>query len=288
MASRRSWVATLWIGGCFALTAGAEESAPAVSSSGTGQPVLLRPADGRYQFDEPVASDPGQVDEGVSPPDRSADVLRALQRLSDTQIPLIRRLVDETRVQVEALRGEFTARYGLLDEAVEKARGDLAYLRESQRAPVTAPTAPAFSAGSANSAQNAAASVPGPSKAGEAEAYRAAFEEILAGNLPEAAQRLDEFVARYPSGRLSAGAWYWLGEVNLRLGRDALARRALEQLLRDHPGHPTVPDALYRLATIHEAAGETAEAGAYRRRLAEEFPDSAAAMQAREGVPLHP
>ncbi len=243
---------------------------------------------GRYQFGE-TETEPGAQAEYAATqpahPDRSAELQRALQHLTDTQIPQIRRLVDETRIQVEALRGEFTARYSLLDEAVQKARSDLSYLR-GLRDSAPAPR-PAFSAGSASSGQHAPASEPVHVAVSEADDYRAAFEDILAGNLAVAAQRLDEFVVRYPSDRLSGGAWYWLGEVNLRLGRDVLARRALEHVLRAYPSHPSVPDAMYRLAVIHAAAGDHEAAAGYRARLSTEHPDSAAAMQLRSEAPLH-
>src|SRR2546428_6519243 len=63
----------------------------------------------------------------------------------------------------------------------------------------------------------------------------------------------------------------WVATYYFNQGNPSAARQRLEQVLRDYPRTPVIPETLFRLAEVNFYEGKNVEAAALLRRLASEF-----------------
>ncbi len=111
--------------------------------------------------------------------------------------------------------------------------------------------------------------------------YQAALEALRTGNVSGAIDRLKRFASSYPKHPKADDALYYaaLGEV----GRGELARAAtlLESVVQRYPAGDVVQDAMLKLGEVRVRLRQTAEARAAYALLVENFPGTAAAVQAQ-------
>lgn len=88
--------------------------------------------------------------------------------------------------------------------------------------------------------------------------YAKAYSLVKARDFPAAITEFSAYVERYPEGRYTPNAWYWLGELYLaaKPQNTEAATAAFQRLLTDHPNHSKVPAAMYKLGTVYFLAGE--------------------------------
>ena len=110
--------------------------------------------------------------------------------------------------------------------------------------------------------------------------YRRALGLVRERRLDEALAVLTAFVDAYANHPYADNALFWCGEIHY-LRREY--RRALEQfeaIEKHHPWGNKLPDALYRIGQIHLKNGDRVRARVYFDKVAEQFPDTAAARLA--------
>ena len=113
--------------------------------------------------------------------------------------------------------------------------------------------------------------------------YQDALSAIKKRAFPDALNALQEQLKTYPKGAFAANANYWLGEVYLALPDPQLnkAGQAFETVVTEFPNSAKVSDALFKLAKLSDAAGDTAKAKQYLNRIQNEFPNNPIAERAK-------
>ena len=83
--------------------------------------------------------------------------------------------------------------------------------------------------------------------------YTDAYALVRSGNYDQAITSFLAYVERYPSGRYTPNAWYWLGELYVAVKPQNLkaATDAFQYLLSKYPDHDKVPAAMYKLGTVY-------------------------------------
>lgn len=124
--------------------------------------------------------------------------------------------------------------------------------------PVPLAQDPAKRPQAATTAPQAAASQ--AARAGEHDAYEKAFNLLREGRYEQAEGAFKGFLEKFPAGRYSANAQYWLGEV-FYLRRDF--DKALEEfnkVVKDHPDSPKRANALLKIGFVNYEKGAWKEA----------------------------
>lgn len=129
--------------------------------------------------------------------------------------------------------------------------------------------------------------VEGPSarsnKSSDAEkiAYQEAYSLIKEKKFDSAVTKLYEFIEKYPSGVLTANAYYWLGEVYLVLPKLEQARQAFSIVVLDYPNHNKAADSLFKLGVAYDRLQNPSESQKYLTEVQKKYPDSTAAKLAK-------
>ena len=91
------------------------------------------------------------------------------------------------------------------------------------------------------------------SNGNESSDYTDAYALVRSGNYDQAITSFLAYVERYPSGRYTPNAWYWLGELYVAVKPQNLkaATDAFQYLLSKYPDHDKVPAAMYKLGTVY-------------------------------------
>lgn len=116
------------------------------------------------------------------------------------------------------------------------------------------------------------------------------------GPVRKAIQEFDRFLSLYPDSKYIEEAQKgiavsreWLGEHELYVGKFYFKKKAypaairrLEDLLKEHPDHSGVSDALFFLGRSYEAEGDTDRAAARLNDLIKKYPESEYHEKARK------
>ena len=189
--------------------------------------------------------------------------------------------------EVKKLRGELEELGHRLDEV---ARRQSAQYLDMDRRLQGLGTAPNTSLPADTSAQPVDASAadsigasPEPAKpATEEDAYRQAFALIEGRKFEQAVRAYDQFLIDYPNGEFAPNAFYWLGELHLRLEDLEKSRQSFVQVLTLFPKNRKVPDALYKLGVVYDRLGDRETAGRHLQRVIADHPGTTAAQLASE------
>lgn len=155
---------------------------------------------------------------------------------------------------------------------------DLSLPPESpQDAPVTAPPATNVPA-TTQPAHNASNRAP---IQGEEAAYKAALNAARAGHTAEGIRLFRDFLQKYPNGRYTANADYWIGECLYAQGKYQDALSQFQNVNNSYPGHHKNADALLKAGITLNRLGDKAGAQEKFRTLLSSFPNSDAARRAR-------
>ena len=92
-----------------------------------------------------------------------------------------------------------------------------------------------------------------PSTGNESSDYTDAYALVKSGDYDKAITAFLAYAERYPSGRYTPNAWYWLGELYVAVKPQNLkgATAAFQYLLSKYPDHDKVPAAMYKLGTVY-------------------------------------
>jgi TolA-binding protein len=153
--------------------------------------------------------------------------------------------------------------------------------------PSPPPPEPARSPASSNRASRTAdlarADAPVPDAADNERAFRAGRDAIRAGDFDAAATALSTAIALAPDAPLAEDARYWHGVALARAGRDADARRALDDFLTRHPDSAWAGRAALIIAAALTRTGDPRAARPYLERALAD-PDAGVRASARAVV----
>jgi tol-pal system protein YbgF len=92
----------------------------------------------------------------------------------------------------------------------------------------------------------------------ESSDYVKAYDLVKSASYDEAIIAFTSYVEKYPTGRYTPNAWYWLGELYVAIKPQNLSAstQAFQQLLTDYPDHGKVPAAMYKLGTVYFLNGD--------------------------------
>ena len=112
--------------------------------------------------------------------------------------------------------------------------------------------------------------------------YDTAHELIRNRQYEMATEQLQATIESYPNGRLSANVYYWLGQAYAAMPRPEYekSRQALAQVITFYPEHQKVPDAAFKLGTVHHLMGDCSRARELLNQVIEQHPGKTAAKLA--------
>lgn len=184
-----------------------------------------------------------------------------LQQLQQ-EVEQLRGTLEEQSHLIEKLQNDLRTRYTDLDQRLAAQQEQL-----KQAASATAP---------ASVAASDAAAAPSATIEEEKKAYLAAYETFRNGGPDKAIPPMLAFVKRYPNSTFTPNAYYWLGEfyLNASTPDQASAQKHFETVLGKYPDHAKAPAALYKLGSIADLQGKTADARKRMQELLTKYPKS--------------
>ena len=123
---------------------------------------------------------------------------------------------------------------------------------------------------------------PGDMESGAQNAYMKAFGLYSANNYPGAVEAFADFIKAYPKSEYAGNAQYWIGECYYTQHNYPLALDAFNKLLATYPKGNKVPDAMLKIGYTYINMNEPAKTKSALQSLIDKFPNSPAAMKARE------
>lgn len=149
-------------------------------------------------------------------------------------------------------------------------------------APVTPPpTAPVGAASSGIAAPVVISSGSGASVEEET-AYLAAFDELKNGKYDNAVKGFQSMLAKWPSGRYSDNAYYWMGEAQYVKRDYRSAVTSFQTLLQRFPTSAKAPDATLKMGLTQLELKQEADGRATLQRVIQTYPNSNAAKLAQQ------
>ena len=224
--------------------------------------------------------------ESASDPNRLSSLFYELQ-LMQNEVKKLRGELEEVGHRLDELSRQQSAQYMDMDRRIRGLGGGLATEPPGQAAsaqpgveiPVDTPVeTPAGS--------NLAAPQPSPiartMPETEQDAYTQAFSLIEGREFEQAVVAFDQFLIEYPNGEFTPNAFYWLGELHLRLEDLEKSRQSFVQVIRLFPENRKVPDALYKLGVVYDRLGDPETAEEHLQRALDDHPGTTAAQLADE------
>ncbi|MGH8149994.1 MAG: tol-pal system protein YbgF [Steroidobacteraceae bacterium] len=186
------------------------------------------------------------------------DLAQSINLLKE-QVRELQGHVEELDNMNEALRKQQRALYGDLDHRLSQ-----------------------LAAGGSAASGSAGAAASGPPPGSEQAAYMQALDSIKSGKYPDAATRLQQFLATYPKSDLADNAEYWLGQTYYASGDFGKAADAYRTLLKQWPNSSKASDALLQLGYSQYELKQYADARTTLGQVVQRFPGSNAAQQAQD------
>lgn len=156
----------------------------------------------------------------------------------------------------------------------------------------TAPTAdanndedvmtPVTTTSTVTTSSNTTSSTDQPNSPADQKAYQSAFELLQTKQYTEGTKKLKAYLATYPNGAYAGNAHYWLGEIYYLNQKSSQAKTEFATVIHSYSSSPKVPEALLKLAMIHDSEGKHVQAQNEFRQIKKRYPKSAAAKLADE------
>lgn len=220
--------------------------------------------------------------------ERQEEAIRSLQELSfATQDTLSGQSESLITLRGETLRSlnQIQDDLSILMEMAGQNQRDIALIRDQMQSG----RAGSMAAGAAGAALVRTDSAGGgemvevQATAGGAEAmYQAGVRQLNRGSLSAARMAFEEFLVAYPSHPSAPSAHLYLADILVQEEDLDGALEAFLEVQELFPTSPEVPQALYRAALLHVEMGDPDEARVLLERVVNSYPDSGAAILARE------
>lgn len=116
----------------------------------------------------------------------------------------------------------------------------------------------------------------------EQQSYQAAFNYLQNRQFDDGAKELKKYLSTYPNGMYAANAHYWLGEIYFLNNSYAKSSSEFDIVTAKYAASPKVPEAMFKLAYIHNKEGKRDQAKKEYLKLKKRYPNSAAAKLAEQ------
>ena len=110
--------------------------------------------------------------------------------------------------------------------------------------------------------------------------YEHAFNLLKEGRYDLAVAAFKTFVQKYPNGRYTDNAQYWLGEANYVQRNFKAALAEFEKVVNNFPDSPKRPDALLKMGYTYQELGDNDKARLALNSVRMNYPDTTAARLA--------
>lgn len=218
--------------------------------------LVLAGCTGAVKPEDPVYAKIGQLEERLGHIERVVN--------NQSLLELAQRL-DETRAEVDSLRGELERVQHEADQGRERDKALLADLDERLRA---------------LEAAGAGAVAAKPADAGDQVAYDAAFELLKQSRYEQAREAYAAFLKKFTSSPLRDNAQFWLAETHYVTKGFKQALAEFQKVIKDYPDSNKLPDAWLRVGYCQAELGQTEAARKAFATVTEQFPESEAAKRA--------
>lgn len=112
--------------------------------------------------------------------------------------------------------------------------------------------------------------------------YEAAVRVFNRGSFSTARRAFQQFLEEHPSHALVPDAKFYLADILVGENQLEEAMAAFLEIPEFHPSAEKVPDALYRVGVLNIELDQLGEARRYLNQVVENYPDSGAAILARQ------
>lgn len=180
-------------------------------------------------------------------------------QLLQQEVQELRGLVEEQSHRLERLAQDQKEQYLLIDREIGQLRAGVG---ESKQGEATIRAAPVGT--------------------DERTAYANAFNLTREKQFAEAIDAFQALLSDFPSGRYSANALYWLGEIYLVVEPPDLerSRQSFVQVVNLYPRHQKASDSMYKLAVVYRQIGDMDRAREYLDRVRNDYGGTTAARLA--------
>ncbi|MFP8967185.1 tol-pal system protein YbgF [Pokkaliibacter sp. CJK22405] len=210
--------------------------------------------------------------------------IQSLQR----ELQSLRGQIEQLNYQVKQLQQDQKDQYLDLDGRISRlsstsASSDMGAGTGAADLPASSSEGASGPSDAASGSGNAGGTTASSSASEQAE-YDSAFQLVRSRAFDQAATAYQQFVQRYPSGKLTGNAWYWLGEIYLAMSPPdtAQSREAFAKVVTAFPENRKVPDALYKLGVLSARRGDKDNAKNYLQQVISGYADSSAAKLAQD------
>lgn len=114
----------------------------------------------------------------------------------------------------------------------------------------------------------------------EQAAYQKAFNILRDGHYDDAIAAFKDMLNKYPGGKLSDNAQYWIGEAHFAARRFREASDEFSKVIKNYPQSSKVPDAMLKLGFSYYELSDWAKARSTLEHLEGRYPQSTAAQLA--------
>jgi TolA-binding protein len=207
---------------------------------------------------------------------------------------------DAATAKNEQLSGQIQSLNDSLDELkarmarMEKALTDIQGQQQSTNAMLgnlpqagTAPGGPPSPAPAQTPPPNASGPAVGQPLTGTTSAapvgdlYRMAYSDFVAAKYPLAASEFSDVIKSYPDDNLSGNAYFFIGEIDVRMQKLTAAVKSYDQVLERYPDNTKIPAAHLHKAYALIAMKQNDKGSLELKALIQRFPNSPEASQAR-------
>jgi tol-pal system protein YbgF len=217
------------------------------------------------------------------------DALKQLSSRVDDQTALERKAFADGKVQMDGLTGDVRTVREKVDETnvrLSSLAQELEALLASMPQPGAAAPPPATSdAGQPQGTAPAGGAAPQPAAvAGQTPGrlWESAYGDYSLGQYPLAVQGFEAFIKYYPKSDQADDAQFYIGESYSASAKWSDALTAYARVISDYPGGNQVPNAYYKQGVAFENMRQPDQARQAYQTLVEKFPDSDAAIRARQ------
>jgi tol-pal system protein YbgF len=202
----------------------------------------------------------------------ASSMFQQLQQVQD-DVAELRGIVEQQTHQIEKLQAEQKEQYLDIDRRLSALRGQ-------GEAAGGGPTTPSSGGGPTGGPQTS-----GPPMSGgpEQDAYTAAYNSAKANRYDEAIAAFNQQLVMYPNGKFAGNAYYWLGELYLKLPQPALekSRQSFAQVVNQYKDNAHVSEAMFKLGVVYDRLGDRAKSMEYLNRVQSQFPGTPGAKLAQ-------
>lgn len=201
---------------------------------------------------------------------QTQDTLRTQSdQLFDFRGDLARRLqqIEQSLTRLEALAGEN-------QRGMAAVRDQLANSRGASR--------PSGGGGGAQTQPGVSESLVAGGSANADELYGVAQTQLDRGSLNSASRAFEQFISEHPDDPRIPDAHFLLADILTQQDQPEEALEAFGAIPELFPTASRVPQALYRMALLHEELGDIDEARSILERIMNTYPDDLVSMLARE------